>query len=136
MQFTYTYLKNAEKNNIKLGHWQSKPVYAITKERIDEYDYDEDCAYVIYDWDNYLFYNERLYGNVKPAGDVVEFSSRVYQRRKTGFTEKKEEKKKEVEEYKSETIGDVELGIIVDKTLTDVRSMTIDDLLKGFNYGL
>ena len=40
-----------------------------------------------------------------------------------------------VEEYKG-VEGDVLLGLLVDDTLKAARTMTIDSLLEGFNYGL
>jgi hypothetical protein len=48
-----------------------------------------------------------------------------------------EEKKTETyKDYKSETVGDVNLEIEVDNMLKSGRGTTIDELLKGFDYGL
>lgn len=131
MQFTYTYLKNAEKNDIKLGNWDGHSVYAIHKAAIEEEDYYTSFAYVIYDDDNLLFYDGRIYGEVKSDGRIIECKSRKYKvDTKEAFTEPVRE------EYKSETIGDVNLEIEVDKMLKNGRGTTIEELLKGFDYGL
>lgn len=136
MQFTYTYLKNAEKNDIQLGQWGGHSVYAIHKAAIEEEDYYTNFAYVIYDDNNLLFYDGRIYGEVKSDGRIIECKSRKYLKadNKEAFTEEK--KTETYKEYKSETIGDVNLEIEVDKMLKNGRGTTIEELLKGFNYGL
>lgn len=139
MQFTYTYLKQAEKNDVQLGNWNGRSVYAIHKAAIAEGDYYTDVAYVIYDDNNLLFCNGKIYGEVKPNGSVVECTPRKYNlaNYKATTTDTKEvftEEKKT--DYKSETVGDVNLEIEVDNMLKSGRSTTIDELLKGFNYGL
>jgi hypothetical protein len=35
-----------------------------------------------------------------------------------------------------EVVGDVKVGLDIDALLSSVRTMTIDSLLEGFNYGL
>lgn len=136
MQFTYTYLKQAEKNDIQLGNWNGHSVYAIHKAAIVEGDYYTSFAYVIYDDNNLLFYDGRIYGEVKSNGSVVETKPREYLvvKRKESFIEEK--KTETYKEYKSETIGDVNLELEVDKMLKNGRGTTIEELLKGFDYGL
>lgn len=140
MQFTYTYLKQAEKNDIQLGNWNGHAVFATHKAAIAEENYYFDAAYVIYDDNNLLFYNGKIYGEVKPNGSVVECTPRKYSvakhktEKKEAFTEEK--KTETYKDYKSETVGDVNLEIEVDNMLKCGRSTTIDELLKGFNYGL
>lgn len=140
MQFSYTYLKQAEKNDIHLGNWNGHSVYAIHKAAIAEGNYYTDIAYVIYDDNNLLFYNGKIYGEVKTSGSVVECTPRRYSVKATTTDNKKaftEDKKTETyKDYKSETVGDVNLEIEVDNMLKCGRSTTIDELLKGFNYGL
>jgi hypothetical protein len=52
-------------------------------------------------------------------------------------TEAEREAKEEISEaIAEEIIGDVRLGDLVAKTLETARTMTIDSLLEGFNYGL
>lgn len=136
MQFTYTYLKQAEKNDINLGQWNGRSVYAIHKAAIEEEDYYTNFAYVIYDDNNLLFYDGKIYGEVKSDGRIIECKPRKYLKvdTKEAFTE---EKKTEIyKEYKSETIGDVNLELEVDKMLKNGRGTTIEELLKGFDYGL
>ena len=135
MQFTYTYLKQAEKNDIQLGNWNGHAVFATHKAAIAEDNYYFDAAYVIYDDNNLLFYDGKIYGEVKSNGSVIECSPRKYfvkADNKKAFTEEKKTKT----DYKSETVGDVNLEIEVDNMLKCGRSTTIDELLKGFNYGL
>jgi hypothetical protein len=143
MQFSYTYLKQAEKNDVQLGNWNGHAVYAIHKAAIAEGDYYTFNAYVIYDDDNLLFYDGKVYGAVKPSGTVVECSPRKYPAadykptttdNKKAFTEEK--KTETYKDYKSETVGDVNLEIEVDNMLKSGRGTTIDELLKGFDYGL
>ena len=142
MQFTYTYLKQAEKNDIQLGNWNGHAVFATHKAAIAEDNYYFDAAYVIYDDNNLLFYNGKIYGEVKPNGSVVECTPRKYSVKATttdnkkAFTEEKKTKTETYKDYKSETVGDVNLEIEVDNMLKCGRSTTIDELLKGFNYGL
>ena len=141
MQFTYTYLKQAEKNDIQLGNWNGHAVYAIRKADIAKKNYYTYNAYVIYDDDNLLFYDGKIYGEVKPNGSVVECSPRKYPAatttdNKKAFTEEKKTETETYKDYKSETVGDVNLEIEVDNMLKCGRSTTIDELLKGFDYGL
>ena len=139
MQFTYTYLKQAEKNDVQLGNWNGHAVYAIHKADVAKKNYYDYNAYVIYDDNNLLFYDGKIYGEVKPNGSVIECSPRKYPvatttDNKKAFTEEK--KTETYKDYKSETVGDVNLEIEVDNMLKNGRSTTINELLKGFNYGL
>ncbi len=135
MQFTYTYLKNAYNNDVRLGHLQGFPVYAISKKAIYEGAYDSDSMYIIYDDENLLFRDGKVYGTVSASGNLTECYPRDYRGR--GKAESfKEESAKEPEPYKSEVIGDVNLELEVDKMLKSGRGTSIDELLKGFNYGL
>ena len=134
MQFTYTYLKNAYNNDVRLGHLQGFPVYAISKKAIYEGTYDSDSMYIIYDDENLLFRDGKVYGTVSPSGNLTECYPRDY--RTKGFKEEPKKEEKEPEPYKSEVIGDVNLELEVDKMLKSGRGTSIDELLKGFNYGL
>ena len=127
MQFTYTYLKNAADRNVLIGNWRGYPVYALSKRDLDNTR--TDCIYLLYDDKNYLYRANYIYGTVDKFGDVNEFSPELYR-----LEEEKKEKTPDMSE--AHIIGDVELGLIVDKTLNDVQTMTVNDLLKGFDYGL
>ena len=142
MQFTYTYLKNAENNGIKIGNWKDMPVYACAKRNLPGYS-DDEHVYLIYDDENLLYYNGRVYATVDKNGNVSEFNSRRYPT--VAFSEDRKKKEEVVaggeapapikEEYKA-VEGDVLLGLLVDDTLKAARTMTIDSLLEGFDYGL
>ena len=137
MQFSYTYLKQAEKNDVQLGTWNGHAVYAIHKAAIAKKNYYTYNAYVIYDDDNLLFYDGKIYGEVEPSGTVVECNPRKYPVASYEATTTDAPKKTETyKDYKSETVGDVNLEIEVDNMLKSGRSTTIDELLKGFDYGL
>ena len=134
MQFSYTYLKQAADNKIKIGNWKGMDVYAISRDRIYT-DANDSYCYVIYDDDNLLYYRDRVYAKVSKYGDVSEFNSRVYHYPQP-------EKKNKVVEITTtapaaeSVVADVALGLLVEDTLKGARNLTIDSLLEGFNYGL
>lgn len=137
MQFTPTYLKVAAQNDIKLGSWNDKTVYAISKYDIKDGNYSSSRVYVIYDDDNKLFYQGQIYGTVSKNGTVDECNPRKYPVANYNATTTDVPKKTETyKDYKSETVGDVNLEIEVDNMLKSGRSTTINELLKGFDYGL
>jgi hypothetical protein len=137
MQFTYTYLKNAAENDIKLGTWEGNEVYAISK--YDVLDAPRWFAYVLYDDDNLLYHDGRIHGQVSAGGAVSTCKPRAYS------APRREEAPQEThpttptttnEETGPTVVGDVQLEIMVDNTLKAAREMSIDSLLEGFNYGL
>ena len=135
MTFTPTYLKAAEQSKTTLGTWKGYSVRAICKENIYGGNYRDDTAYIIYDDGNKIFIDGVIYGVVCRDGNVDERKPYVYIK---SIEEKPvfKPEKKEVVEYKSETVGDVNLEIEVDNMLKKGRTLNIDDLLKGFDYGL
>ena len=142
MQFTYTYLKNAADNNVMLGHWEGKNVYAISKDDLCESAPD---AYVIYDDNNLLYYDGKVYGQVSASGSIDLFRARSYAVRRAAtpqvesFRSEEAPEEPQVPEETTPTtsvVGDVQLEIMVDDTLKAAREMSIDSLLDGFNYGL
>ena len=138
MQFTYTYLKNAENNDIQVGSWKGMPVYACSKHNLPEYP-DDEHVYLIYDDENLLYYQGRVYATVSANGNVSEFNSRRYTT--VAFNKKKKEEVAlaaggEAPTAAESVEGDVALGLLVEDTLKNARTMTIDGLLEGFNYGL
>jgi hypothetical protein len=135
MTFTPTYLKAAEQSNVSLGTWKGYSVRAICKENIYGGNYRSDTAYIIYDDGNKIFIDGLIYGIVSRDGNVDERRPYKYIK-EISVPKKVEEKEKEEIDYKSETIGDVNLEIEVDNMLKCGRSTTIDELLKGFDYGL
>ena len=139
MQFTYTYLKNAADREVKLGTWKNYTVYAAHSSS-PALDNCPSLMFVLYDDHNYLYSDGIIYGTLDKNGNIDEWntpkrylSMRVEEAKKVSKpVEKVPEKPKE----EPSVIGDVELGLLVDKTLSDVETMSIDDLLKGFDYGL
>jgi hypothetical protein len=139
MQFSYTYLKQAEQNDIQLGKWNGHVVYAISKAAIERGDYYFEDAYVIYDDDNLLFCDGKVYGTVKPNGTVIECNPRKYikeVRRESTPSFSNAVVAEQQQDYKSEVIGDVNLELEVDKMLKSGRGTSVEELLKGFDYGL
>jgi hypothetical protein len=151
MQFTYTYLKNAEMNGVTVGHYKGYDVIPTTKERLarngERYDY----IYLIYDDNNLLYRDGKVFGGVDKNGNVTEFMARRY----LVHYEARREEIKEIpraetpqEAPAAETttdtsnnsasgiMTDVVLEALVEGTLANARTMSIDELLKDFNYGL
>jgi hypothetical protein len=155
MQFTYTYLKSAEQNGIVVGHYKGCDVVPTTKAHLAKNGEKDDVIYLIYDDNNFLYQNGKVFATVKKNGDVDEFYARrylIYERRedeKSAFvrtdTPAKEPSAAGDEvptaadtstSGNNEVIADVALGILVEDVLKGAREMSIDGLLKGFNYGL
>ena len=131
MQFTPTYLKVAAQNDIKLGNWNDKTVYAISKYDIKDGNYSNSRVYVIYDDDNKLFYLNKIWGTVSKNGTISECRPYEYLQAPTPVKETKKETS-----YTPTVVGDVNLELEVEKVLNSVKTMTVNDLLTGFEYGL
>ena len=147
MQFTYTYLKNAEMNGVTVGHYKGYDVIPTTKKTLARKGEDDDYIYLLYDDNNLLYRNGQVFGNVDKNGNVTEFVARRYLLHyETRKEEVKEIPRAETPEERtaaettasttSGIIGDVALEILVEDTLKGAREMSIDSLLKDFNYGL
>jgi hypothetical protein len=137
MQFTYTYLKNAEMNGLTVGRYNGCDVIPTTKETLARNGEKSDYIYLLYDDNNLLYHNGKVFAKVDKNGNVTEFMARrylLYDRRE----EVKEAPRAETpqEAPAAEVIADVALGILVEDTLKSARDMSIDSLLEGFNYGL
>lgn len=134
MKFTYTYLKNAESNNIKVGAYNGYPVYATSKNNLREVETPEKM-FIIYDDNNYLYHNGKVFATIGSNGDVSEIKEFRYY----GSAAKKSSPSEKSNVPAAETSpveGDVMLGLLVDDVLKNARETTIDSLLVGFNYGL
>ena len=135
--FTYGNLKRAWETNGRIGHWQGKPVYAISKK-----DLVDSCVngvyYVVFDDDNSIVglnreYRLMKYGSVNVKGEVDEFPYAAT------YIKEKPQPQREPEAVASgaaEVVGDVRLGELVAQTLKAARDMTVNSLLEGFEYGL
>ena len=134
MQFTYTYLKSADENKMRVGNYEGKPVFAITKDRLED-TADDRYYYIIYDDNNYLYNNGYVYAMIESNGDVNHFSKRRYLTRREAPAVAKEEPLPQTT-TSSSTTGDVVLELMIEDVLTGARTMTVDSLLEGFEYGL
>lgn len=146
--FTRSALKNAWLNDDRIGRWNNSPVYAMERASMGD-----ECVngvyYVIFDDGNKLVKLNGsgefiLYGYITESGHVEEYNYKMRyispkeEREAAAATEAEREAKEtaaEAAEYE-EVIGDVRLGDLVAQTLATARTMTIDSLLEGFNYGL
>ena len=146
MQFTYTYLKNAEQNNITVGRYHGYDVIPTTKERLARNGERDDYIYLIYDDNNLLYSDGKVFASVDKNGNVTEFMARRYllhERRKEAEVKEipraetpKEALAADTTTSTSGIVADVALGILVEDVLANARTMSIDSLLEGFNYGL
>ncbi len=159
MFFSYEKLKFYEETGSKIGDWKGSGVYVASKHNLKRKDPDD--WYILYDDGNKLvgFISGDWYvlGYVNDNGTVREIAGKLYvpeneMKNTYGLKSKNEmknETKKSNEKMESknqmknsfeisneEVIGDVRLGIAVDEMLESARTMTIDLLLAGFDYGL
>ena len=119
-----TILLEASVSGEAVARWKNKLVYASTKEGMYKKKYDHNYYIIIDDrrtlvrFENGVCYK---YGYVDSEGNVDDLAKpQVY------FA---------IDEV-DEVIGNVKIGIMVDKMLKSARDITIDSLLEGFNYGL
>lgn len=145
--FTYSTLNSAWLNNDRIGKWKGTPVYAVKRAALGE-----ECVngiyYVVFDDGNKLVKLNSsgefiMHGYITSSGHVEEYN---YKMRYISPKEEREaaeeraateaEREATEEAIAEEIIGDVRLGDLVAQTLATARTMTIDSLLEGFNYGL
>lgn len=144
MKLTYGYLYTAAKDDIKIGRWQGIDVYAASDIDLKE-GKRHNFYYVIYDNDNKLvgFKNGcwQVFGYVNEDGVVEEIDRVRYEflNEKMKYKFKNEISNEKVDlksESENEIIADVKLAMLVDEMLSSARTMTVNSLLEGFNYGL
>lgn len=146
--FDYRTLKEAWSRGVDVGHFNGYPVYAIkTSEMLDK---GTGAYYILFDQDNLLvrkmdgdWYKFAKVGISGSLSDERKELYREYMRKSAQRydepvkeMEKPVEKKEEAEAAYEKVEGDVQLGIVIDDILAGVRTLKVDDLLKGFNYGL
>lgn len=140
--FDYRSLRDAAWNGGILGKWSGYSVFSASKDSLDEKG--SGAFYILYDDDNKIVRKDsygvwKVYGEVDMTGNVEEYQ---YIKKYNRYTEEKtyEAPKEEAPAadlyVEEEVVGDVKTDIDVDKVLKSVATTTIDDLLKGFNYGL
>ena len=142
MEFTYNSLRAAAYEGLKLGNWNGKAVFTCSKKELE--DRGNGAYYIIYDDNNSLVsksgYSWTKYGEVDRAGSVHECKLQAYylpmKQEYHAVCKKPENECNGTVEVSAAVIGDVKLGIDVDETLRAARTMTIESLLEGFNYGL
>lgn len=155
MKFSYDNLRNMERSGERVGNWKGMPVFASRKMNVDN---NGSGAYlIVYDDDNTIvrfsggsWYS---YGQVSVDGQVMEWDKKKYTLypEPTVYcydTQAYEPKahtvcgKNDAEcdgtaaAAADEVVGDVKIGLDIDAILEGCRTMTVDSLLEGFNYGL
>ena len=142
-KFDYGTLRAASKGGNILGKWSGYSVFSASKYDLDEKG--SGACYILYDDDNKIVRKDsygvwKVYGEVDMTGNVEEYHYVEKYKREPEKTYKYEPEKTEAPAadlyVEEEVVGDVKTDIDVDKVLKSVASTTIDDLLKGFNYGL
>ena len=153
MTFDYNTLKKAAANGGKIGNWKGLPVFSVSRDVLRNRG--NGAYYVVYDEDNSFVKKEGAmwfrYGYLDKEGSVHEQTKREY------FptpSRKEEPKVAKFDAVKAaftyapaahhettcapgpSTTADVKVEIDVEATLKKAREMTIEDLLKGFDYGL
>lgn len=144
--FTYSALNNAWFNDERIGRWKNSPVYAMKRSAMG------DCVngvyYVIFDDGNKLVKLNGsgefvMHGYITSSGHVEEYNYKMRyispkEEREAAEARAATEAEREAAEAASyeEVVGDIRLGDLVAQTLETARTMTIDSLLEGFNYGL
>ena len=154
MTFDYNTLKKAAANGGKIGNWKGLPVFSVSRDILRNRG--NGAYYVVYDEDNSFVKKEGAmwfrYGYLDKEGSVHEQTKRDY------FptpSRKEEPKVAKYDAVKAEftyvpaahhetttstsgttAVADVRVEIDVEATLKKAREMTIEDLLKGFDYGL
>lgn len=150
MKFSYQNLKMAELGGDRIGNWKGFPVFASKRMLVD--DKAGGAFFIVYDDDNLIVKRDNgvwyCYGQVNTEGQVEECGKRRY----NVYVEPVEYETavahavcgKDASECDGtaaaaaddEVVGDVKVGLDIDALLSSVRTMTVDSLLEGFNYGL
>ena len=138
MTFDYNTLKKAAANGGRIGNWKDLPVFAVKKDDLRKKG--NGAYYIVYDDGNKLVKKTAdtffCYGSIDKNGAVTEQSAREYSLYEAYYMEKKVETKPQPQAAVPGPDIDVRLEMDVDATLKKARELTIEDLLKGFDYGL
>lgn len=148
MNFDFMTLERYEKRGEKLGSWRGLPVFALSRHHLKEKG--NGAYYVLYDDDNVLVrYHEgeyKIYGIVDEYGSVNEYAHTeryfVLPTERTAPAATNEIPCAPGPDYvpgydaAAPVVGDVKLEIDVESVLANARTMTVESLLEGFNYGI
>lgn len=147
MEFTYENLKMVSKNGDRIGSWNGKGVFTCSESELKNKG--NGAYYIVYDDNNTLVGKiaDRWYkfGIVSKEGTVHEcdacrytyhYDTQTYEPAAPKKEKAPAKKEAPQEAAREEVIGDVQLGLDVEDTLKRARTMTIDSLLEGFDYGL
>lgn len=147
MKFSYNNLKNAERAGERVGNWKGMPVFASASTHLHQYG--AGAYYIVYNDDNVIVRRDNgdawwCYGFVSEDGQVTECDRRrysVYGEPAPAYEAHAVCGKNAAEcdgtaAAADEVVGDVKLGLDIDAILSGVRTMTVDSLLEGFDYGL
>lgn len=147
MKFSYDNLRLMEHSGDRVGNWKGLPVFASRKVRVDEHG--SGAFLIVYDDDNLIVKCDNgtwyCYGQVSAGGQVTECEKRRYYVYEPAMTyepthavcgKNSAECDGTAAAPASDVVGDVKIGLDIDALLSGVRTMTVDSLLEGFNYGL
>jgi hypothetical protein len=155
MKFSYQNLKSAEYSGDRVGNWKGFPVFASKKMSLD--DKASGAFFIVYDDDNLIVKRDNgtwyCYGQVSESGSVTECDKRRYKVYAEPVVYCHDTQTYEPAAHAvcgknaaecngtaaaayDEVVGDVKVGLDIDALLDSVRTMTVDSLLEGFNYGL
>lgn len=143
MEFTYQNLEMISKKGTSIGKWKGKNVFTCSESELKNMG--SGAYYIVYDDNNTLVgkIGDRWYkfGNVNSEGTVHEcdacrytyhYDTQAYE----PAAKAPQEKEVPQEAAREEVIGDVQMGLDVEETLKRARTITVESLLEGFNYGL
>ena len=139
MVFSYNNLMSAAKSGQRLGKWKDLPVFSCDRMGLSQKG--NGAYYVVYDHDNAFVKKSGFmwfrYGYLDESGNVHEEDKKDYfPWEKKAKAEAQVKAEPQVFDVSLGPVADVKLELDVEGTLQKAREMTIEDLLKGFNYGL
>jgi hypothetical protein len=147
MNFDFMTLERYEKRGEKLGSWRGLPVFALSRHHLKEKG--NGAYYVLYDDDNVLVrYHEgeyKIYGVVDGYGSVNEYAhTESYYKAPAAKKAPAAETATSATEVSytpgydvaATVVADVVTAANVESVLANARTMTVESLLEGFNYGI
>ena len=145
-KYSYSKLSMASRDKKKLGMLWGSPVFATSKNELENLG--TGAFYIVYDDGNIIVNREKntfySHGRLYADGDIQQWNKKVFYMTvmKKDFPVD-ENLQRELDKVKKEEpveedidVPDIQLHLMVEDTLKSARMLTIDDLLKGFNYGL